>query len=180
MKLKCLVLSLISMVLLGAACVAQTSDSNTPGPNNPPGRRALAGRGRPMGAAAAMLGVLTDEQRESFRQAMRAQRKEVGALDAELRTARTELFDAGIAGTFDEAEVRQKAMAVANLEADLAVLRFKAISRVQPPLSPDQIQRIKEAAQPGPRAGARPALEGERPRSLTHTNRDVNDLPPKQ
>jgi Spy/CpxP family protein refolding chaperone len=94
---------------------------------------------------------------------------------------------AGMDGTFDEAAVRKQAMAVANLEAELAVLRARALSQIQPALTPEQIEKIRNAAPAGlgARAGAPGGARGvDRPaarrRALSDTPRDENNLPPKR
>jgi uncharacterized membrane protein len=129
--------------------------------------------------------VLTDEQRASFRQAMEAQREKMRDVETKLRVARRELLQAGLDGKFDETAVREQAMAVASLEAELSVIRAKAISQLQPPLSAEQIEKVKSGLsatvfRTGPRAGERLPPNAGRRRDLTPTNRDENDLPPKQ
>jgi Spy/CpxP family protein refolding chaperone len=106
-------------------------------------------------------------------------------LEIKMRSARQELLAAGLDGKFDEEAVRKQALAVANLDAEIAVLRVKAISQVQPPLSPEQIEKIKSATPnlPGRAAAMRGQREsGNAPRrsSVLNTNRDENDLPPKK
>lgn len=127
------------------------------------------------------IGVLTDQQRASYEIALRAERGKMLELDAKLRAARQDLLNTSLDSKFDEAVIRQKAMAAAKIEAELAVLRIKAFSQVQPPLTPEEIQKIK-AGKPGPvRRFERPEsgnrFHGEAP---AESNRDVNGLPPKQ
>lgn len=87
--------------------------------------------------------VLTEEQRRSFREAMEAQRDQTRALEEKLRKVRKEVVVAGLTEKFDENAVRTKALEVGKLEAELAVLRARALSQVKPPLSADQIEQIK-------------------------------------
>jgi len=123
--------------------------------------------------------VLTEEQRASFRQAMDAQREKIRDNEIKLRDARKKFFDASVTAPFDEATVRKQAQAVATLEAEATVIRAKAVSQIQPPLSNEQIEKIKNSFA-GPRNA--PALQpaAERQHHLTSTNRDENDLPPKR
>ena len=156
-----------------------------PGRENPPPRRRLQqpdATARPP-AMDPMLNVLNGEQRVSFRQAMQAQREEIRAINTELGAARQRLLDASLAAKFDEGKVRRLALGVARLQADVSVLRMKALSQVRPPLSPDQIRRIKNAPPQGParagvRDGQRPPRGGQ-PRPLVSPDRDPNGLPPK-
>jgi Spy/CpxP family protein refolding chaperone len=96
---------------------------------------------------ALMERVLTEEQRESMRSIMSSQRETMRDIQEKMREARKELLKASLAEKFEEDVVRTKALAVAKLEADLTVLRAKALSQVQPPLSERQIEQIVNAPQ---------------------------------
>jgi Spy/CpxP family protein refolding chaperone len=61
-----------------------------------------------------------------------------------LKTAKTALFEAVHADTFDESAVRAAAANVAQVEADLAVTRAKMASEVRSVLTPDQQAKAKE------------------------------------
>jgi len=132
----------------------------------------------PPEAAGPLAGILTEEQRASMTQALRGQAEKLRELTGKIRDARRELFTAGLDGKFDEAAVRKQAGALAGLEAEMMVLRVKAMSQIQPPLSPEQIQQIRNAAPAGGARGLRP-LERARPRNSPSGARDQNDLPPK-
>jgi Heavy-metal resistance len=127
------------------------------------------------------VGVLTDEQRASYEAALNKERGLMVELQNRLRVARQEFVEASVGQTFDENSLRQKALAATRLEAEMAVLRAKALSQVQPPLTQEQIQKIK-TSQPGPvrplRQGVRPALQP--PPATASTNQDANGLPPKK
>ena len=184
MKLKSLFPCFATGLLICAAGFpSYAQQSNAPGQNRPVDRRPPAGGpARPMDGAAPVLGVLTEEQRASFERAMQAHREQSRELNARLREARRELMLAGVDGKFDEAAVRKQALAVANLEAELAVQRARAFSQIQPPLTHEQIQRIRSAtpAERGAGPGARPAERPARRRILSDANRDENNLPPKR
>lgn len=163
-----------------------SQEASPPMPKNPD-RPAPApgGQGFFMAGLGPVGNVFTDEQRASFRQAMDGQREKMRDTETRLRDARIKLLETGLAEKFDEAAVRQQAMAVATLEAELSVIRTRALSRLQPPLSPEQLEKIKSglAAAPfrnGPRNADRPEPAAERRRSLISTNRDENNLPLKR
>jgi len=107
--------------------------------------------------------VLTGEQRESLHAAMESQRDSMRKLEGKIRDARQALMMASLAEEFDEDMVHAKAIKVGKLEAKLAVLRAKAMSKVRPPLSQAQIERIANPPPPremdgpsdGPRTGPR-------------------------
>jgi Spy/CpxP family protein refolding chaperone len=174
-----------TMLLLHIALMAQAQ----PNPDQPDRPRPL-GRDRQQGerpgpgiqpgpGVALMERVLTEEQRESMRDIMKSQRERMQGIQEKIRAARKELMKASLAESFDEEAVRAKALVVAKLEADLTVLRAKAISQVQPPLSEEQIERIinpppQDRLQPGngePRPGDR---RGNRP---PRGPRDGSDQP---
>ena len=138
--------------------------------------QAIVGRGD-----FAALRVLTEEQRESFRQAMESQREQMRPFEEKLRDARKEMIAAGLAEKFDEDAVRKKALEVGKLEAELSVLRAKALTKVKPALSAEQIEQIKNPPPfnpgefRGPNRGDAPA----RPNRPAAGPRDEHDLPAK-
>ena len=146
---------------------------------------APAGQGFFMAGLGPVANVFTDEQRASFRQAMDGQREKMRDTETRLRDARIKLLEAGLAGKFDEAAVRRQALAVAALEAETSVIRARALSQLQPPLSPEQLEKIKSglAAAPfrnGPRSADRPEPAAGRRHNNVSTNRDENNLPLKR
>jgi Spy/CpxP family protein refolding chaperone len=187
MKLKTLTRCLIAALALARVTELELNSQETaPPPQGPPGRPASpqGGQGIFMAGLGPVGTVLTDEQRASFRQAMDAQREKMRDVQTRLGAARRQLLETGLDGTFDEAAVRKQALEVASLEAELSVMRAKALSQLRPPLSPEQIEKVKIglSAAPfrtGPRAGERRPPYALGQRDLTSTNRDENDLPPK-
>jgi Spy/CpxP family protein refolding chaperone len=171
-------------ILLAAAFALRADPANPLAQNSPPAPGALTptgpegGQGYGMGG---LIGVLTDQQRASFRAAMSEMRGKFGELEPKLRAARQDLLVTGVGGKFDENVIRQKALAVSRIEAELTVLRLKALSQMQPPLSPEQIDKIKRGEPGAVHALERPRLERHLHReSPAATNRDENGLPPKR
>jgi Spy/CpxP family protein refolding chaperone len=174
----------LRLLSLAAACAAGFLSNSLiaqtqPGaPERPAVARAAGAGALPGGrfgpGADRIVSVLTDEQRASMREFMAGQAATTRDLERKLRDARKELFEAALDQKFDEAVVREKAMAVAKLDAELTVLRTKAIAMVKPPLSAEQIEKIKSfgPASGQPEAGAAP----QRPRR-PNIPRDDNDLP---
>ena len=125
--------------------------------------------------------VLTEDQRASFRVAMDSQRDKLHDLNDKLREARKEALEASVAEKFKEKDVRKKAIAVAKLEAEIAVFRARALSQVKPTLSAEQIERLKN---PPPMDGGipRPQFQRDEPRRgdrPARGPRDGRDLPPR-
>src|SRR5262245_49191062 len=122
-RLKVAVAALLGMTMLASAQAPADAQTNTA-----PGRQSDRGQlfaSRFTPGLERLFGVLTEEQRASLRQAMEAQREKTRGLEEKLRDARKELFEAGLKEKFDEEAVRQKALAVGKLDAELAVLRAK-------------------------------------------------------
>jgi Spy/CpxP family protein refolding chaperone len=126
--------------------------------------------------------VLTDEQRGSFRAAIVPQLEKIRTLEEKMRAARTALLDEIAGGKFDETAARQSADESAKAEAELTLVFAKAISQIQPPLSAQQIEQMKNF-QPGqnqpplqsaPQAEIAPRPKMDLPPPLP---RDSNDLP---
>lgn len=127
------------------------------------------------------VGVLTDQQRASYMAAMKNERPRLAELQAKVLAARQDMLVTSVTGKFDENVIREKALVAARLEAEMAVIRAKVFSQVQPPLSPEQVEKIK-AGQPGQmRPLQRQQLERPAQRApSTGTNQDANGLPPKK
>jgi Spy/CpxP family protein refolding chaperone len=121
-----------------------------------------------------VLSVLTDEQRASMREAMVADREKIRDLEQKIRESRKELFELGLREKFDEAAVREKAAEAAKLDTEMTILRVKAISKIRPPLTAEQIEKIKNSS--GPEMGD---SQPEPPRRRHDILRDENGLPLK-
>lgn len=156
-------------------------------PERPAPRRPLAGGERAEGFRPGGMGgqffpvlerVLTEAQRQSLREAMAGQREAMRGIEGKLRDARRELMQAGMIEKFDEATVRAKALALAQLEAELTVLRAKAFSQMQPALTPEQIEKVKNP--PATEGGEARSEPPRRPDRRSTGARDEHDLPPKQ
>jgi len=151
-------------------------------PQRPGGNGQLGAQGFALGGP---VGVLTDEQRASYLAAMNKQWARIMELQAQLRVAQQNFVTASVEQKFDENAMREKAMAAYRIDAEIAVLKAKAMSEVQPPLTAEQIQKIK-TGQPGQMRPLRPQqqqrqLERLGPQtSPANTNQDVNGLPPKK
>ncbi len=132
------------------------------------------------GGVERVFAVLTEEQRYSMRQASEGQREKVRAIEEKIRDARKAILEASVAEKFDEDAVRNKAEEAAKLDAELTVMRAKALSLIKPPLSKEQIEKIKN---PQPLEGTPGRGRDFRPGERTRPNppqpgRDEHDLPP--
>ena len=124
--------------------------------------------------------VLSDEQRASLREAMGKNRDRTSELEEKVRDARKDLFQASIAEKFNEDVIRQKALEVGKLEAEQTVLRAKALSEMKPPLSSEQLEKLKNPPPFEPGEFRREMREDQRQGDRRPRGpRDENDLPPK-
>lgn len=112
-------------------------------PGGQPGFRPGPGQGLPL-----MEQVLTEDQRDSLRQTMESQREKMRGLQEKIRAARQAMMKAALADEFKEDLVKAKALEVAKLEAEVGVMRLKALSEVQPALSKEQLEKILTPPQP--------------------------------
>ena len=123
--------------------------------------------------------VLTQDQRDSLRGMVVAQRAQFRPLEQQLRSSRQALLGEIAGGKFDENMARQYAEQSARAEAELTVMFARMLSQLQPPLSQSQISQL-ENFQPGrfadfaDGAGAAPESHLKLPPPLP---RDTNDLP---
>ena len=184
MKLSHFVFRVFTSVLLLAmplTVAAQPAGPVAPRGQRPGGNQQLGVQGAALGGP---VGVLDDQQRASYMAAMNRQRAQMIELEAKLRIARENFVAASVDQKFDENVMREKAMAAYRLEAEMAVLRAKAMSEVQPPLTAEQIEKIK-TGQSGPMRPFRPQQQRQLERSApnnpsVNTNTDINGLPPKK
>lgn len=121
-----------------------------------------------------LFALLTPEQRASLRQVAGDERGTMRQVEEKLREARRGLYQTALLDKFDEETVRQKAKAVAELDAELTVLRLKILSQVKPPLSAEQLQKL--SAPPAPEGQS----QDDNPRrQRPDFQRDEHGLPPK-
>ena len=176
-----------ALMVVPLTAVAQPAEAEKPD-NRPSPQRGAAFSDRFMGTFPqgdlAALRVLTEEQRVSFREAMDAQRGQTRALEEKLRAARKEVVAAGLTEKFDEDAVRKKALEVGKIEAELSVLRARALFKVKPPLSAEQIEQIKNPPPFRAGGGQLRTVDGQlrivpprRPDRAPASPRDEHDLP---
>lgn len=140
-----------------------------PGNTQGAGQRPLQGGMQAGGMGAGMgrvLMVLTPEQRESMRVAAEADREKTRDLEEKIREARKSALDATVESKFDENNLRKKLDAAAKLETDLTILRARALSKIEPPLSEEQIEQIKNAPVAGNLPQRRPNQQGRGPDAM--------------
>lgn len=96
-------------------------------------------RGGGGGGGMAAFQNLSDEQRQALQQV----NEETKELNTKLTEARKELGGAIYAEKVDEAQIREKAAAVAKVDADLYVARAKSFAKVRSKFTSEQIEAFK-------------------------------------
>ena len=89
-------------------------------------------------------GVLTEEQRTQLRESMQASQADLAPLTEKLATAQKEALKAALAKNPDEKVVRAKIEAVAKIQTDIAMLRFKSVKAVASTITDEQKAQIEE------------------------------------
>lgn len=141
---KWLSLSLAAALLLtAAAAIAQPRRG--PGRFGPPGHGPGAGPGAGLlhGPLADRL-ELTDEQRDTIRGILEAQREAARPWHEDLQSLEGELESAIEAEPFDEEAVRALARQIADIRVELAVARARVAQEVRAVLDPEQRETLGE------------------------------------
>jgi|SRR5579862_7174631 len=120
-----------------------------------------------------LFGLLTEDQRASFRRAMEGQRDKMRDLEQKSAEARRQLVEAALVDKFDETAVRKKLDALMSIDANVTMLRIKAFAKLDPPLTAEQLEKLRDAA-----GGEAP--EGETRKKRPDVPRDENGLPLKK
>lgn len=89
------------------------------------------------------MSVLTEAQRNSYMENMKANRDKQMELRMQVNALQKDIFETTLTNKWDENLIREKAMAQAKIEAEMTVLNAKAFSEIQPPLTAEQIDKLK-------------------------------------
>lgn len=155
--------SVIKTLAVSAVSFVTLAQDKPAAATNPPARQIPPARAQRFDRTTLDL---TPEQRTKLDQINRAYATNATPLFARLTTARRELESKVNEDTFDEAAIRAKAKEIADLEAELAILRAKRYSSFRAFLPADQARRLNS---PAPIARPfQPALhEGQTPPSVS-------------
>lgn len=85
-----------------------------------------------------MGGMLTQDQRTKLRETMQASQTEMTQLTEKLAAAQKEALKAALAKNADEKVLRTKIEAVAKIQTDIALLRFKAVKEIAATITDEQ------------------------------------------
>lgn len=99
--------------------------------------------------------ALNPEQRARYRAAVETNRVQMQKIDAQIRALSQERDEAILAEHMDEAVVRNKGVAIAQLEGEKALLRARALASIRASLSPEQVELLKKG-ESGPRPRVTP------------------------
>ena len=90
---------------------------------------------------------MTQEQRSKMRETLQALQADLSPLTNKLAVAQKDAVKAALAKDADEKTVRGKIEAVAKVQTDIAVLRFKAVKEIASTLTDEQKNQME--ARPG-------------------------------
>ncbi len=122
------------------------------------------------------FGVLSEEQLASYQKSLAAKQQEYSDLSAKLQAVDREVFDAMYSDKVDEKLIREKVQAAAAISADISLLRAKAFSEIQPPITPDELAKFKAAATAPPQ----PQIIRREAPPVAATNQSNTAAPAKQ
>jgi hypothetical protein len=183
MQSKILTSFLMAGVLITGGLASRAEQTNAPaatppGANSAPPQQTLQPRMRPLPGASmgGPMAVLTEEQRASYQKNIPS--SEMMELYSKRQAARLEIGQMMYAPKVDENLIRQRIMEEAKIEADIAILQAKAFAEVQPPLTDEQIDKVKQMLAPR-QPMIRPTPPPTTP-STTVTNQGQSGLPGKQ
>ena len=108
---------------------------------------------------------LTQEQEQRIKATLREHKDTLKELIAALHQARSQLRQAIQSPDANESAVRSAATKVAAVEADLAVERMKLYAQINPVLSGEQLQKLKEL---------RSRFEGSMERAIERLGKGLN------
>jgi Spy/CpxP family protein refolding chaperone len=89
-------------------------------------------------------GILTQEQRTKMRETMQALQADLSPMTNKLAVAQKDAVKAALAKDADAQAVRAKIEAVAKIQTDIAVLRFKAVKEIASTLTDEQKTQMDE------------------------------------
>ena len=155
-RIHSLIAGVIAIVMVGAG----TAVAQGPRGGGPGGRGAMLGRGGGLPLAALNL---TQPQQELIRDMRERQREAVRQFDQRLRDAQIVQRDAMDAIPANEASIRAATLALAEVQADIAIQQARLQSEIWSVLTPTQqqeaqrlrTQQQERRAQRGERRGAR-------------------------
>jgi Spy/CpxP family protein refolding chaperone len=158
----------LSVVAADTDTVTASPPSASPPPLAPPRPRPYPDRPA-VQATVRLFAVLTPEQRESFQKAMEARSQEARSLEQGLQAAREALFRSGIGEKIDADAIQKRAGELAQIEAQLTILRAQVLAKMEPALSPEQLVRLTNslaAGIPPMRRGLQDMIRDEQGRPL--------------
>jgi len=148
--------------LLPMLATAQDRDTKPrprPGGDSRPQSQARPQGGQPRGDYFLMRfrEVLTDEQGESLREKAGESREAMAELGKKLFEKRRGMIGLILAQPVDKKAIRTAVKEMSKLEGDIAIMRAAMIAAIKPPLSEEQIAKLKQPPRrPQGRPQARP------------------------
>ncbi|MFP6885913.1 MAG: periplasmic heavy metal sensor [Opitutales bacterium] len=153
-SLKSLFTTLVTgMVLLPLLATAQDRDdkprprpSDRPQANDRPSGQARPQGGQPRGDYFLMRfrSILSDEQGASLREKVEASRDTMSELGKKLLEKRRGMMGLVLAQPVDKKAIRAAFKEIGKLEGGIAIMRAEMIAAIKPPLSKEQLEKLKQ------------------------------------
>ncbi len=163
----------VAVLIVGVASAQPSPDAPRRRPSQPDAPRGERPPLQPPRPGLEIERVLTDEQRETFRAAREGAREHLRELQERTQQARRELHETMFSEKADEEVIRKHAATLAALEAERVVTQARVLAKIQPGLTPDQRERLRDLR---PDAGP-PRRETRRDESDVRPGRDRERKP---
>ena len=89
-------------------------------------------------------GILNDEQGQSLREKMEASREAMAELGKKLLEKRRGMMGLVLAQPVDKKAIRAAFKELAKMESEIAIIRAEMIAGIKPPLSKEQLEKLKQ------------------------------------
>jgi hypothetical protein len=153
-SLKSLITALVAgMLMLPMLVTAQDRDDKPrPRPSDrPQANDRSSGQARPQGGQprgdyflVRFRSILTDEQGVSLREKVEASRETMSELGKKIFEKRRGMMGLILAQPVDKKVIRSAVKEIAKMEGEIAIMRAEMIAAIKPPLSKEQLEKLKQ------------------------------------
>jgi Spy/CpxP family protein refolding chaperone len=140
------------MLLLPMLATAQDRDDKPrPRPSDRPQGDRPSGQARPQGGQPRgdyflmrFRSILSDEQGASLREKMEASRESMSEFGKKILEKRRGMMGLILAQPVDKKAIRAAFKELAKMESEIAIMRAEMIAAIKPPLSKEQLEKLKQ------------------------------------
>jgi Spy/CpxP family protein refolding chaperone len=139
-------IAITALAVFSMSCASWAQPDDEPRRRRPPPPPAE----RPEPPLEAFERILDEDQRAELREIFRANRERLREIEEQVREDRRELHESVFEQEVDETKLKERIDRIAKLEAERQFMRLKALARIRPSLTDEQIARLKELHERGP------------------------------